>query len=149
MKPIPTASADLDYPALASAIKEWGRELGFQQVGISDIGLGEHSLAGIRIERHILQAPLLHPAFAQIEGLQRIQALHARKRHPHSPDHGVVVRADRAGDARSARAMKTLLSLAFRGAAVNADGEFVTVSDYRVPIDKLARAADFLYLVKK
>ncbi|HET8731910.1 MAG TPA: tRNA epoxyqueuosine(34) reductase QueG [Moraxellaceae bacterium] len=42
MKPIPTASADLDYPALATAIKEWGRELGFQQVGISDTGLGEH-----------------------------------------------------------------------------------------------------------
>lgn len=41
MKPIPTASADLDYAQLAADIKTWGRELGFQQVGISDIALGE------------------------------------------------------------------------------------------------------------
>ena len=42
MKPIPAASATPDYQALADAIKVWGRELGFQQVGISDITLGEH-----------------------------------------------------------------------------------------------------------
>ncbi|MCC2636370.1 MAG: queG [Moraxellaceae bacterium] len=41
MKPIPAAS-EPDYQALADAIKGWGRELGFQQVGISDIALGEH-----------------------------------------------------------------------------------------------------------
>jgi epoxyqueuosine reductase len=37
----------LDYTALAQAIKHWGRELGFQQVGIADTELGEH-------ERHLL-----------------------------------------------------------------------------------------------
>lgn len=42
MKDIPSASADLDYRDLADDIKTWGRELGFQQVGISDIDLGEH-----------------------------------------------------------------------------------------------------------
>lgn len=31
----------LDYQQLASDIKSWGRELGFQQVGITDIELGE------------------------------------------------------------------------------------------------------------
>ena len=36
------AAPDLDYPALASQIKHWGMELGFQQVGISDTELGEH-----------------------------------------------------------------------------------------------------------
>ena len=39
--------ATLDYAALAQAIKHWGRELGFQQVGIADTELGEH-------ERHFL-----------------------------------------------------------------------------------------------
>jgi epoxyqueuosine reductase len=42
MKAIPTASAEPDYARLADDIKAWGRELGFQQVGISDIALGEH-----------------------------------------------------------------------------------------------------------
>ena len=32
-----TPDPDLDYPALARHIKHWGQELGFQQVGISDI----------------------------------------------------------------------------------------------------------------
>jgi epoxyqueuosine reductase len=31
-----------DLPALAQSIKDWGRELGFQQVGISGLDLGEH-----------------------------------------------------------------------------------------------------------
>jgi len=31
-----------DLPALAQSIKEWGRELGFQQVGISGLDLAEH-----------------------------------------------------------------------------------------------------------
>ncbi len=42
MKPIPAASSDPDYRQLADDIKRWGREFGFQQVGISDIALGEH-----------------------------------------------------------------------------------------------------------
>lgn len=32
----------LDLDALALSIKDWGRELGFQQVGITDVELGEH-----------------------------------------------------------------------------------------------------------
>jgi epoxyqueuosine reductase len=35
-------SARMDYTQLAADIKCWGRDLGFQQVGISDITLGEH-----------------------------------------------------------------------------------------------------------
>ena len=33
---------NLDYRQLALDIKQWGRELGFQQVGITDVNLGEH-----------------------------------------------------------------------------------------------------------
>ncbi len=33
---------DLDFPALAGRIREWGGELGFQQVGITDIDLGSY-----------------------------------------------------------------------------------------------------------
>ena len=36
------ALTDLQPAQLAAAIKAWGRELGFQQVGIADIDLGEH-----------------------------------------------------------------------------------------------------------
>lgn len=40
------ASGRQPFPAgparLAQSIKDWGRELGFQQVGISDVELGEH-----------------------------------------------------------------------------------------------------------
>ncbi len=32
----------LDLATLAQSIKDWGRELGFQQVGIADVALGEH-----------------------------------------------------------------------------------------------------------
>ena len=32
----------VDLPALAQSIKEWGRELGFQQVAIAGLDLGEH-----------------------------------------------------------------------------------------------------------
>jgi len=32
----------LDLAALTQSIKDWGRELGFQQVGIADVQLGEH-----------------------------------------------------------------------------------------------------------
>jgi epoxyqueuosine reductase len=34
--------AELDLPKLAGVIKRWGRELGFQQIGITDTNLGEH-----------------------------------------------------------------------------------------------------------
>ncbi|SEL43427.1 epoxyqueuosine reductase [Atopomonas hussainii] len=34
--------ASIDFHALAQQIKDWGRELGFQQVGIAGIELGEH-----------------------------------------------------------------------------------------------------------
>src|SRR5690606_35683320 len=37
-------SDSLDYHELAAAIKRWGRELGFQQVGITDIELGEQEV---------------------------------------------------------------------------------------------------------
>ena len=36
------SSTTLDPAALADSIKEWGRELGFQQVGITGVDLGEH-----------------------------------------------------------------------------------------------------------
>ncbi len=34
--------ADAQLISLAAAVKAWGRELGFQQVGIADVDLGEH-----------------------------------------------------------------------------------------------------------
>ena len=37
--PTGTAPPDLDYRALAAAIKDWGRELGFQQIGIAETDL--------------------------------------------------------------------------------------------------------------
>jgi epoxyqueuosine reductase len=39
---MPPLADKLDLNALASAIKRWGRELGFQQIGISDTDLSEH-----------------------------------------------------------------------------------------------------------
>ena len=36
------SSSALDPVVLADSIKEWGRELGFQQVGITGVDLGEH-----------------------------------------------------------------------------------------------------------
>lgn len=41
-KKIPTQTQNLDYASLALEIKEWGKELGFQQVGICDTDLIEH-----------------------------------------------------------------------------------------------------------
>lgn len=38
------SSSSPDLHALAQSIKEWGRELGFQQVGITGIDLGEHEV---------------------------------------------------------------------------------------------------------
>ncbi len=34
--------SSIDFQALAAEIRRWGRELGFQQVGITDVELGEH-----------------------------------------------------------------------------------------------------------
>ena len=36
------SSSPPDFAHLAHAIKNWGRELGFQQIGITDVDLGEH-----------------------------------------------------------------------------------------------------------
>jgi epoxyqueuosine reductase len=41
-KHIQAADPRIDYPSLASHIKRWGTELGFQQVAISDTRLDEH-----------------------------------------------------------------------------------------------------------
>jgi epoxyqueuosine reductase len=41
-KPTRITASRLDYQVLASDIKRWGTELGFQQVGISDTALDEH-----------------------------------------------------------------------------------------------------------
>ena len=35
-------ASDLNLPALAQSIKDWGRELGFQQVAITDVAVGPH-----------------------------------------------------------------------------------------------------------
>src|SRR3990167_61166 len=40
--PHPMTTVALDLAALAQSIKEWGRELGFQQVGIAGLDLSEH-----------------------------------------------------------------------------------------------------------
>ena len=51
----PPAAAVVDLAALGRRIKRWGRELGFQQVGITGIGLGEdeaHLLAWLAQGRH-------------------------------------------------------------------------------------------------
>ncbi len=40
--PVSHARYHLDLPALAAIDQDWGRELGFQQVGISGLDLAEH-----------------------------------------------------------------------------------------------------------
>ena len=40
--PPPVIAGCLDLAALSQAIKDWGRELGFQQVGIAGVELAEH-----------------------------------------------------------------------------------------------------------
>jgi epoxyqueuosine reductase len=42
MSSVPVYSATLDLATLARSIKAWGRELGFQQVGIAGLELGQH-----------------------------------------------------------------------------------------------------------
>ena len=39
----PSTAAPLALAELVQSIRDWGRELGFQQVGISDVDLGEHA----------------------------------------------------------------------------------------------------------
>jgi epoxyqueuosine reductase len=51
----PAASSSPDFAALASHIKQWGRELGFQHVGIADTDLADaeaHLLNWLKQERH-------------------------------------------------------------------------------------------------
>jgi epoxyqueuosine reductase len=53
--PFSTPAPDLDYLALAGRIKTWGKELGFQQVGISGTNLGTaetHLLNWLAAGRH-------------------------------------------------------------------------------------------------
>lgn len=65
------SSSPPDLAQLAQSIKDWGRELGFQQVGITDVELGEH-------EQH-LQRWLE----AGYQGEMDYMAAHGRKRsHP-------------------------------------------------------------------
>jgi epoxyqueuosine reductase len=54
-KPFSTPAPGLDYPALARQIKSWGKELGFQQVGITATGLDAdetHLLNWLAAGRH-------------------------------------------------------------------------------------------------
>lgn len=61
----------LDLAALAQSIKDWGRELGFQQVGIADVQLGEHEM---RLQRWLE---------AGYQGEMDYMAAHGSKRsHP-------------------------------------------------------------------
>ena len=63
--------ATLDLASLAQSIKDWGRELGFQQVGISGLELGEH------------EAHLQRWLDAGYQGEMDYMAAHGRKRsHP-------------------------------------------------------------------
>ena len=38
----PDQSTDINYDQLAALIKQWGVELGFNQIGIADIDLSQH-----------------------------------------------------------------------------------------------------------
>ena len=63
--------ATLDLASLAQSIKDWGRDLGFQQVGISGLELGEH------------EAHLQRWLDAGYQGEMDYMAAHGRKRsHP-------------------------------------------------------------------
>ena len=59
----PEPISTLDFAALALAIKDWGRELGFQQLGISDVNLAKDEqrlLQWLRQERHGEMAYMAH-----------------------------------------------------------------------------------------
>jgi len=65
------SSPALDLVALTQSIRDWGRELGFQQVGITGLDLGEH-------ERHLERW-----LAAGLHGEMDYMAAHGRKRsHP-------------------------------------------------------------------
>jgi len=67
----PMSNQTLDLNALALSIKDWGRELGFQQVGITDVELGEH------------EAHLQRWLAAGYQGEMEYMAAHGSKRsHP-------------------------------------------------------------------
>ncbi len=67
----PMSDQTLDLNALALSIKDWGRELGFQQVGITDVELGEH------------EAHLQRWLAAGYQGEMEYMAAHGSKRsHP-------------------------------------------------------------------
>ena len=64
-------SEALDLATLVQSIKDWGRELGFQQVGIADVDVGEH------------EAHLQHWLDAGYHGEMDYMAAHGSKRaHP-------------------------------------------------------------------
>ena len=72
----------LDLTALAADIKRWARELGFQQVGITDTDLGEHPEhlakwldAGYQANMEWLREPKRVDPQALIPGTQRIISL--------------------------------------------------------------------------
>ncbi|MEX2367549.1 MAG: tRNA epoxyqueuosine(34) reductase QueG, partial [Pseudohongiellaceae bacterium] len=70
---------DIDFKQLTAQVKQWGRELGFQQVGIAGIELGEH-------EQH-LKDWLAH----NYHGEMHYMAAHGSKRsHPEELVPGTV-----------------------------------------------------------
>ncbi|ALM51748.1 tRNA epoxyqueuosine(34) reductase QueG [Halomonas huangheensis] len=66
--PTPSAITDIDLGALADRIKSWGRELGFQQLGITDVDLAEDEQ---RLERWLADGH---------HGEMQFMAKHGRKR---------------------------------------------------------------------
>lgn len=77
----------IDYQALASDIKRWGKELGFQQVGITDLDLSQH--------QHSLQKWLEQGYHGDMEFMQRHTDLRAHPEllHPGSV-RAICVRMD-------------------------------------------------------
>jgi len=71
----PALDSEKDARALAQQIKDWGRELGFQQIGITDIALPE-------AERHLLEwlAEGYHGTmhYMECQGLRPILGIVAR-----------------------------------------------------------------------
>lgn len=79
MKQIPVTPIELDYPQLAQDIKRWGQELGFQQVGITDIDLGQHPewlkawvARGLNADMDFMDEPKRHSPAALIPGTLRV-----------------------------------------------------------------------------
>lgn len=79
MKQIPVTSDELDYVQLAQDIKQWGLELGFQQVGITDIDLGKHPehlknwvARGLNADMGFMDEPKRHSPANLIPGTLRV-----------------------------------------------------------------------------